>query len=196
MPHGPVLSAAEKTALKQLFETLCEELWLARGYKKTSVKTLCERAGVGISAFYGLYPTKEDLFVATLARINGRLYNLQRAIVAQTPTKAGFASAMGALFAEYNAKPALYNTNTEDYKSLESKLSQQQKQALCAENLAVFEELVQTAGLTLAVPVGQAYAVLIALLAMLYKKSRIQPLCPITGLFSFMANTMVQAMFE
>ena len=46
MPSKPVLSDADKENIRKRLKELCEECWIAQGYKKTSIKSLCERAGI------------------------------------------------------------------------------------------------------------------------------------------------------
>lgn len=73
MPSKPVLSDGDKKAIRERLRTLCEECWIAQGYKKTSIKSLCDQAGISIGTFYTLYPAKEDLFSETISLIQTRL---------------------------------------------------------------------------------------------------------------------------
>ena len=73
MPSKPVLSDADKKAIRKKLEELCEECWIAQEYKKTSIKNLCDKAAISISTFYMLYPTKEDLFLETITDIQRRV---------------------------------------------------------------------------------------------------------------------------
>ena len=76
MLSKPVLSDADKKAIRKKLEELCEECWIAQGYKKTSIKDLCDKAVISIGTFYTLYPTKEDLFLETITDIQRSfLYN-------------------------------------------------------------------------------------------------------------------------
>lgn len=54
MPSKPVLSDADKKAIRERLGELCEECWIAHGYKKTSIKNLCDNAGISIGTFYTL----------------------------------------------------------------------------------------------------------------------------------------------
>ena len=69
MPSKPVLSDADKKAIRKRLGELCEECWIAHGYKKTSIKNLCDNAGISIGTFYTLYPTKEDLLSKPLSAL-------------------------------------------------------------------------------------------------------------------------------
>ena len=73
MPSKPVLSDADKENIRKKLKGLCEECWISQGYKKTSIKSLCERAGISVGTFYTLYQTKEDLFFETIETIQRRL---------------------------------------------------------------------------------------------------------------------------
>ena len=55
MSSKPVLSDADKKAIRKKLGELCEECWIAHGYKKTSIKNLCDNAGISIGTFYTLY---------------------------------------------------------------------------------------------------------------------------------------------
>ena len=90
MPSKPVLSDADKKAIRKRLGELCEECWIAHGYKKTSIKNLCDNAGISIGTFYTLYPTKEDLFSETIERIEKRLTEKVLAINRSSQTKEGF----------------------------------------------------------------------------------------------------------
>lgn len=73
MPSKPMLSEEDKAEIRKRLKALCEGRWIARGYKRTSVKELCAAAGISIGTFYVLYPAKEDLFLETIRDIQERL---------------------------------------------------------------------------------------------------------------------------
>ena len=64
MPSKPVLSDDDKENIRKRLKELCEECWIAQGYKKTSIKSLCEKAGISVGTFYTLYPRAHDVPVA------------------------------------------------------------------------------------------------------------------------------------
>ena len=117
MPSKPVLSEADKKAIRKKREELCEECWIAQGYKKTSIKNLCDKAVISIGTFYTLYQTKEDLFLQTMTDIQKRLTEKIIDRNRNSRTKEGFAQSMKSLFREYDSKPFLYNVNTPDFQS-------------------------------------------------------------------------------
>lgn len=125
MPSKPVLSDADKKAIRKKLEELCEECWIAQGYKKTSIKNLCDKAVISIGTFYTLYPTKEDLFLETITDIQRRLTEKIIDINRNSRTKEGFAQSMKRLFREYDSKPFLYNVNTPDFQSFVTKLPEE-----------------------------------------------------------------------
>ncbi len=59
MPSKPVLSDADKENIRKKLKGLCEECWISQGYKKTSIKSLCEKAG--ISGFKEPHPACQPL---------------------------------------------------------------------------------------------------------------------------------------
>ena len=117
MPSKPVLSDTDKENIRKRLKELCEECWITQGYKKTSIKSMCEKAGISVGTFYTLYPTKEDLFFETIETIQRRLEEKIFAINRDRRTKDGFAESMKELFKEYDSKPFLYNVNTPDFQS-------------------------------------------------------------------------------
>ncbi|MDE7198501.1 MAG: TetR/AcrR family transcriptional regulator, partial [Lachnospiraceae bacterium] len=108
MPSKPVLSEADKKAIRKKLEELCEECWIAQGYKKTGIKNLCDKADISIGTFYTLYPTKEDLFFETIMNVQRGLTEKMIDINRNSQTKEGFAQSMKILFREYDSKPFLY----------------------------------------------------------------------------------------
>lgn len=58
MPSKPVLSEEDKKNIRNRLQTLCEQLWVSQGYKKTSIKELCTTTQIAIGTFYSLFPTK------------------------------------------------------------------------------------------------------------------------------------------
>lgn len=52
MPSKPVLSEKDKENLRQKLQSLCEQLWIKQGYKKTSIKELCGETEIAIGTFY------------------------------------------------------------------------------------------------------------------------------------------------
>ena len=125
MPSKPVLSDADKENIRKKLKGLCEECWITQGYKKTSIKSLCEKAGISVGTFYTLYPTKEDLFFETIETIQRRLEEKIFAINRDRRTKDGFSESMKELFKEYDSKPFLYNVNTPDFQSFITKLPEE-----------------------------------------------------------------------
>lgn len=103
MPSKPVLSDTDKENIRKRLKELCEECWIAQGYKKTSIKSLCEKAGISVGTFYTLYSTKEDLFFETIETIQRRLEEKIFAINRDRRTKDGFAESMKELLRNMTA---------------------------------------------------------------------------------------------
>ena len=104
MPSKPVFSDADKKVIRKRLGELCEECWIAQGYKKISIKNLCDQAAISIGTFYTLYPAKEDLFLETIERIQKRLRENFLDSNRRNQTKEGFAQSMKELFREYDSK--------------------------------------------------------------------------------------------
>lgn len=94
MPNKPVLSPEDKLVIKQKLLQLCEDFWIAQGYKKTSIKALCSEAKISIGTFYVLFATKEQLFLETAQTIQSRLTERFKETVLQTPNRMGLSKAL------------------------------------------------------------------------------------------------------
>lgn len=196
MPSKPVLSDADKKAIRKRLGELCEEYWIAHGYKKTSVKKLCEKADISIGTFYTLYPTKEDLFSETIESVEKRLTEKILAINRREQTKEGFARSIKELFREYDSKPFLYNVTAPDFQSFVTKLPEETLEKIKFDNLAFFERAIQAAQLTLKMEPTQAYGILSALLSTISAKETLAVTCDYLAVFDRMADILVNSIFE
>ncbi len=196
MPSKPVLSDADKKAIRKRLEELCEECWIRQGYKKTSIKNLCDKASISIGTFYTLYPTKEDLFSETIESIEKRLTEKVLAINRNRQTKEGFAQSMKELFREYDSKPFLYNVNTPDFQSFVTKLSEETIQKIKFDSFEFFNQAVKAANLTLKMEPSQACGVLSALLSTINAKETLAITCDYFAVFDCMADILVNSIFE
>lgn len=196
MPSKPVLSDADKNAIRERLRELCEECWIAQGYKKTSIKSLCSQAAISIGTFYTLYPTKEDLFYETIENIQARLtekfYDTNR----NQQTKEGFAQSMKELFREYDSKPFLYNVNTPDFQSFITKLPEQTIEKIKFDSFSFFRQAVQAANLTLKMEQSQAYGILSALLSTISARETLSVTCNYFAVFDCMTDTLVSSIFQ
>lgn len=195
MPSKPVLSDADKEAIRKRLGELCEECWIAQGYKKTSIKNLCDKTGISIGTFYTLYPTKEDLFSETIEHIQKRLAEKVLAINRDRQTKEGFAQSMKELFREYDSKPFLYRVNTPDFQSFVTKLPEETIQKIKFDSFAFFQQAVQTANLTLNMEQSQAYGILSALLSTINAKETLAVTCDYFAVFDNMVDILVNSIF-
>lgn len=196
MPSKPVLSDADKENIRKRLKELCEECWITQGYKKTSIKSLCEKAGISVGTFYTLYPTKEDLFFETIETIQRRLEEKIFAINRDRRTKDGFAESMKELFKEYDSKPFLYNVNTPDFQSFITKLPEETIKKVKFDSFDFFRQAVHAAGLELKVEESKAYGILSALLSTINAKETLSVTCDYFAVFEFMVDSLVADIFE
>lgn len=196
MPSKPVLSDADKKAIRERLRALCEECWIAQGYKKTSIKKLCDQAAISIGTFYTLYPAKEELFLETIETIQARLAERVLDINRCHQTKEGFAQSIKELFREYDSKPFLYNVNTPDFQSFVTKLPEQATRNLKFDSFETFRQAVQTANLTLRMEPSQAYGILSALLSTISAKETLSAACDYVAVFDCMADILVSSIFQ
>lgn len=196
MPSKPVLSDADKTAIRQKLEELCEKCWITQGYKKTGIKYLCDQAAISVGTFYTLYPTKEDLFFETIRNIQKKLTEKILDINRNSRTKEGFAQSMKSLFREYDSKPFLYNVNTPDFQSFITKLPEDAIQKIKLDSFDFFRQVIHAANLRLKMEESQAYGILSALLSTINAKETLSVTCDYFTVFDFMADRLVADIFE
>lgn len=196
MPSKPVLSDADKENIRKKLKGLCEECWISQGYKKTSIKSLCEKAGISVGTFYTLYPTKEDLFFETIETIQRRLKDKIFEINRDRQTKDGFAESMKVLFKEYDSKPFLYNVNTPDFQSFITKLPEETIKKVKFDSFDFFRQAVHAASLELKMEESKAYGILSALLSTINAKGTLSVTCDYFAVFEFMVDSLVADIFK
>ena len=196
MPSKPVLSDADKENIRKKLKGLCEECWISQGYKKTSIKRLCEKAGISVGTFYTLYPTKEDLFFETIETIQRRLKEKIFEINRDRQTKDGFAESMKVLFKEYDSKPFLYNVNTPDFQSFITKLPEETIKKVKFDSFDFFRQAVHAASLELKMEESKAYGILSALLSTINAKGTLSVTCDYFAVFEFMVDSLVADIFK
>lgn len=196
MPSKPVLSDADKENIRKKLKGLCEECWISQGYKKTSIKSLCEKAGISVGTFYTLYPTKEDLFFETIETIQRRLKEKIFEINRNRQTKDGFAESMKILFKEYDSKPFLYNVNTPDFQSFITKLPEETIKKIKFDSFDFFRQAIHAASLELKMEESKAYGILSALLSTINAKGILSVTCDYFAVFEFMADSLVADIFK
>lgn len=196
MPSKPVLSDADKENIRKKLKGLCEECWISQGYKKTNIKSLCEKAGISVGTFYTLYPTKEDLFFETIETIQRRLKEKIFEINRDRQTKNGFAESMKVLFKEYDSKPFLYNVNTPDFQSFITKLPEETIKKVKFDSFDFFRQAVHAASLELKMEESKAYGILSALLSTINAKGTLSVTCDYFAVFEFMVDSLVADIFK
>lgn len=196
MPSKPVLSDTDKENIRKRLKELCEECWITQGYKKTSIKSLCEKAGISVGTFYTLYPTKEDLFFETIETIQRRLEEKIFAINRDRRTKDGFSESMKELFKEYDSKPFLYNVNTPDFQSFITKLPEETIKKVKFDSFDFFRQAVHAASLELKMEESKAYGILSALLSTINAKETLSVTCDYFAVFEFMVDSLVADIFK
>lgn len=196
MPSKPVLLDADKKAIRKKLEELCEECWIAQGYKKTSIKNLCDKAAISIGTFYTLYPTKEDLFFETIMNVQRRLNEKIIDINRSHQTKEGFAQSMKMLFREYDSKPFLYNVHTPDFQSFVTKLPEEMVNKIKFYSLDSFKQVIHAANLNLKMEKDLVYGILSALLSTISARETLSATCDYFAVFDFMVDSLVEDIFE
>ena len=196
MPSKPVLSELDKKNFKGKLQSLCEQLWVSQGYKKTSIKELCGKAGIAIGTFYSLFSTKEDLFFETVKVIQARLTDQFLQTVLQGTNKDSLAKAMKDLFREFDSKPFLYDVSSPDFRAFVTKLSEQSMEEIKFESIAFFREVCRVTELRPKIDETKAFCTLSALLSTIATKETLSAMCDYFEIFDFMIDSLVAEMFE
>ena len=192
MPNKPVLSPEDKLVIKQKLLQLCEDFWIAKGYKKTSIKALCTEAKISIGTFYVLFATKEQLFLETAQTIQSRLTERFKETVLQTPNRMGLSKA---LKREFDHSPFLYDVNSVDFRAFVTKLSTEEMETIKFESMAFFKEVCQIVNLQPVIDDATAFGVLSTLLSSIATKKTIDPVCDFFTVFDFMTDKLIGELF-
>lgn len=196
MPSKPVLSEKDKENIKETLQSLCEQLWVSQGYKKTSIKELCGEAGIAIGTFYSLFPTKEDLFFETAKAIQVRLTEQFLQTVLQGTNKDSLAKALKELFREFDSKPFLYDVNSPDFRAFITKLSEESMEEIKFESISFFREVCRVTQLKPKIDETKAFGILSALLSTITAKQTLSTMCDCFEIFDFMVDNLVSEIFE
>lgn len=124
MPKG--FTEQEKLNIREKLVAACTNNWTQRGYKKTSVDELCQKAGISKGAFYLFFDSKEDLFCEVLCKVQRRIYDTAKALMENESGKTGVLSALRFVYCEYDRNNFLYNSDSADYLLLMNKLKPEQ----------------------------------------------------------------------
>lgn len=196
MPSKPVLSEEDRIHIKQKLQELCEQFWISHGYKKTSIKRLCENAEIAIGTFYSLFPTKEHLFFETAGSIQRRLTEQFMQTVLQGSDKESLSKALKELFREFDSKPFLYDVNSVDFRAFVTKLSEEEMQAIKFESIAFLEKVCRATSLKPKMDMVTACGILSALLSTIVTKQTLAAMCDYIEIFDFMADHLIAEIFE
>ncbi|GFZ33169.1 TetR family transcriptional regulator [Clostridium zeae] len=91
---GKAFSENEYLQIQQKLVKSCEESWSRYGYKKTSIRELCEMSGISTGAFYLFYDSKEALFIDTADKVLERLIDIMNNNMPSAPTKYDFINSL------------------------------------------------------------------------------------------------------
>ena len=195
MPNKPVLSPEDKLVIKQKLLQLCEDFWIAQGYKKTSIKALCTEAKISIGTFYVLFATKEQLFLETAQTIQSRLTERFKETVLQTPNRMGLSKALKKLAREFDNSPFLYDVNSVDFRAFVTKLSTEEIETIKFESMSFFKEVCQIVNLQPVIDDATAFGVLSTLLSSIATKKTIEPVCDFFTVFDYMTDKLIGELF-
>ncbi|MHC5228130.1 TetR/AcrR family transcriptional regulator [Enterococcus sp. LJL99] len=189
-------SQEKKVELRDILCRECEKSWGTNGYKKTKIATLASKAAISTGSFYLLYDSKEDLFIATLNKIQDRLKSTWRAILTSEPSKIGLIEAMKFLFKEYKKSPFLYDFSNPDFLSFVSKLSSNFITDFRINNLIFFEEALEIAHLKLKIGKNKAVEIIQTLLTLTIISIRDRITNDFESVFEFILKATIDNVIE
>lgn len=195
MPNKPMLSKEAKLEIKQNLISICERNWVRQGYMKTSIKGLCTEANISIGTFYGLFLTKEKLFLETAQTVQYRLTEQFRETVSQKPDRNGLSEALKELAREFARNPFLYDVNSVDFRAFVAKLSTEELETIKFESMSFFREVCQIVNLKPIIDDETAFGVLSTLLATISTRKTIEPVCDFFTVFDFMTDKLIVELF-
>ena len=92
---------------RELILEAAQEAFAAQGYEATSVREICEAAGISKPVLYDHFPSKERLFAELLEKISGDMTRLAAdAMAADAPAEARVRGSLDAFFAYVEARPS------------------------------------------------------------------------------------------
>lgn len=192
IPKG--FTQIEKENIREKLIKECKEQWEQFGYRKTNIDTLCSKAGISKGAYYIFFPSKEQLFLETIKKVQYDLYHLMEDIMTKEQNKNGIRKALMALYEEYDKSPFLYNTASTDFVSFLNKISDAERQAIEQDSLSGAKKLSKAPFINLRISEELALSVMSALLFTITSKDKI--ICNHFQVFEFMLDNLINQIFE
>lgn len=192
-----ITQEGNKEALKKRLCAVCEDNWKRNGYKKTSVKEICDQAEVAIGTFYSIFKTKEDLFVETMLTIQKRLdFLFFEQTLSKDASLDGYVKAIKKLYREYSETPFLYEVNNPDFMALLKKIDAEMIEKIHIDSVNFFQKALKNACLVLKVDENLAIGTLSALLSNVQSKDVLNRTYNHIELFDFMLDSLIDSLFE
>jgi AcrR family transcriptional regulator len=188
--------AYNREQLKQQLQERCKYHWLTRGYRKTRIKLLCEDINISVGTFYGLYPTKEDIFFETIKHTQQKLEDQVMALYNQNLTIQGFGEALKIIVREYDKIPFLFDMSTQDFIAFVKKLPEAKVEALKNNRIDFFRRMIEKTNIELKVDEWVVYGTLTALFAILREKETLSLWGDYFLIFDFMVDNLLVTMFK
>lgn len=74
VPHGSILAQRKQEVVRVALATAAEELFVARGFEKTTVEQIAQAAGVSRRTFFRYFESKEDVLAEHAERFGESFY--------------------------------------------------------------------------------------------------------------------------
>ncbi|MBK3495069.1 TetR/AcrR family transcriptional regulator [Viridibacillus sp. YIM B01967] len=178
----------EKIKLQLIME--CDQMWTIFGYKKTNIDEICRKVGLSKGAFYLFFASKELLFWDVIKyKIEG-FHKKTMDILEAEPNKNGWLRSIKLLFREYDQGNWLKNITSSEFQLLITRSPERAMEELKEHETFLKEDMLQTYGITLRVPVEDMMLSIQALFLMLLHKEQFQ------GKHIEIFDGLIEALFE
>jgi AcrR family transcriptional regulator len=188
--------AYDKEKLKQHLQERCKYYWITRGYKRTSIKLLCEESNISIGTFYGLYPKKEDLFFKTIEHTQQKLEEQVIEMYKKNLTIEGFGNILKIIVREYDKMPFLVDMSTQDFIAFITKLPETKVDKLKSHQFNFFSRMIEETNFELKVNEWIALASITALFATLNKRESLSMWGDYFLIFDLMVDNLLVTIFK
>jgi len=183
----------ERELIKSKLLESCEKCWSKYGYKRTTIRELCDMSGISTGAFYLFFQSKEVLFFETVQSVGDRIGALVYKKIPQHPTKRDFAKTLKTLFKEFE-KIEWYLSVEDEMALIIRKLPTDFMAKTSKKDISDLSDLIEKFGLVPRIDFAEVITILQLLSFLVMQKKMIGE--AFQKPFSFIIDTLVENMFD
>ena len=183
----------ERELIKRKLLESCEKCWSKYGYKKTTIRELCDMSGISTGAFYLFFQSKEVLFFQTVQSVGDRIGTLIYKKVPPNPTKVDFAKTLKIMFREFE-KIEWYLRVEDEMALIIRKLPPGFMEETTKKDIPDLSDLIKRFGLVPKINFNEVITILQLLSFLVMQKKMIGE--AFQKPFSFIIDTLVENMFD